>query len=360
MGLARFLHTNMITAASMLTISSNATGVVGRGQKSGQGSATLVGSGDYSGTADADYLIQIDAEGTGEIGSATFLWSDDGGATVDASGVATSTSPVALNNGVSVQWAQGTGQDVYVLDLWHVKALLPYGKARLIDRNPDTEHRTAATTGAVTYDINFGSAKAPDALILYKHNLSSGATIRIQADDASDYSSLDVNELVTWTTGSILHYLTTTPRSFRYWRLSVTDAGNADGYYRISDLFLGGYTELSRNFDMRHTRGKDRMADRAQLTSGRWAGSLNTIVETFNLSWAHAVTADRNLLEDIFDALNDTSTRTISPVFVNADSATTSDIVLCEWEGGFRAEKDADSANTYTVAVRLVEHPRTV
>jgi len=34
----------------------------------------------------------------------------------------------------------------------------------------------------------------------------------------------------------------------RYWRLSVTDTGNTDGYIEIGELFLGSYMGMSRTF----------------------------------------------------------------------------------------------------------------
>lgn len=63
------------------------------------------------------YKVSID--GAGAVGAATFKWSDDGGNTWDASGITTSASPITLNNGVTVSFANGdTGTSFEVGDFW--------------------------------------------------------------------------------------------------------------------------------------------------------------------------------------------------------------------------------------------------
>ena len=368
MGKSRFMHTNMITAASMLAPSSNAVGVLSNAQKEGSGSGSLQTAGDHTAASELIYLVVIDL--AGEVGVATFKWSDDDGAAFDATGVLTSTSAVALNNGISAIFAGGTGADFVLADLWRFRALLPHGKAKLIDLDPDTEWRSASSiASAINVVVDFASAKAPDALVVHKHNFSSGATIRLQADDASDFSSLGVDEAVSWATGSIIHYPSTTPRSFRYWRLRVTDAANADGYLRIAGLFLGGYTEPVRSVALGHRRSRQRLADRRQMLSGRWSGGLNAVAEVFELNWTRLAAAERTALLDVYNSLLDEALRTVSPCYFHLDSAaptvtrngvTYGDVYLCEWDGQGEVEQESDSGATYVVPARLVEVPRTL
>src|SRR6185295_11083201 len=93
-------------------------------------------------------------ETTGEIGSATFKWSNDGGATFTATGVATSTSPVTLQNGITIQWSQGAGNDVVAGDNWRFKGYLPYGRDKILDRDRDTEWRsTGVSSESLAFDL---------------------------------------------------------------------------------------------------------------------------------------------------------------------------------------------------------------
>jgi hypothetical protein len=86
--------------------------------KIGSGSANLVISGDYADTQKRRFVIQI--ESGGEVGQATFRWSQDGGNTWKASGVRTGDSqhPVTLAGDLQVYWEGGAGADLVAGDYW--------------------------------------------------------------------------------------------------------------------------------------------------------------------------------------------------------------------------------------------------
>jgi len=71
----------------------------------GSGTDDMSAGGFFIGTATLNYRIQIDATGTPD----TFSWSDDGGSTWDATGVAISGAVQALNNGVTITFSATTG-----------------------------------------------------------------------------------------------------------------------------------------------------------------------------------------------------------------------------------------------------------
>lgn len=64
---------------------------------SGTSLGTMTASGTYTGAVSEDYLIKID--GAGDVGTATFKWSKDGGSTWEATGV-TATADVVLEAGI--------------------------------------------------------------------------------------------------------------------------------------------------------------------------------------------------------------------------------------------------------------------
>jgi hypothetical protein len=88
--------------------------------KTGTGTGTLqvLGVDDYSGNEDLN--IRVKAESTGEIGTATFKWSLDGGQTWEKTGILSQniTLPVTLTNRIKVYWIAGTGNDLVANDYW--------------------------------------------------------------------------------------------------------------------------------------------------------------------------------------------------------------------------------------------------
>lgn len=86
--------------------------------KYGSGSAQLLFAGDYA--RQEKRLFVVMAETTGEVGTATFKWSQDGGRTWEAHGLITGDRdhPVALADGVAIYWESGSGTDLMAGDYW--------------------------------------------------------------------------------------------------------------------------------------------------------------------------------------------------------------------------------------------------
>lgn len=359
-GKSSFLHTNMIPDTDGgITATSQAAGVTSRPQKEGAGSSGATLGGTYSGTNELDYYIEIQT--TGEIGVATFKWSDDGGSTFDATGVTTSTAAVALNNGITVRWTQGSGNDVVQGDTWRFKAYLPYSRRNVLDRDRDTEWRsTGVTTERLTFD--FGSSKQPSVLAVLDHNLTSSASIVLQAATSSSFASITGSWTIPWQSQRLLHFLGPPLVMAQHWRLVFSNSGNTDGYIRVSEVFLGGYTQLSRTFDLGDYRGQVRSGQRDRTLSGKFYGAVNTVVKVFDLSFVRLSQTDRDqLIITVFEALNDVTNRQVKPVFFSPMDTDLAQIYLCEWQDGQAiGASETDAPERYTVPVRLVETPRTL
>ncbi len=71
----------------------------------GSGLSDMTPRGTFSGSSTLNYKVQIDSQGTPD----TFKWSDDGGSTWDATGVAITGSAQNLNNGVTITFHATTG-----------------------------------------------------------------------------------------------------------------------------------------------------------------------------------------------------------------------------------------------------------
>ena len=84
--------------------------------KIGTGTASLVVTGTFNNTEDLSFVVQ--AETTGEIGTATIKWSLDGGNSWEKSGIVSMTSilPLKLKNGVSIYFTPAAGTDLVAGD----------------------------------------------------------------------------------------------------------------------------------------------------------------------------------------------------------------------------------------------------
>lgn len=90
--------------------------------KTGSGSAALMLLGTYRGQYSQDYFLEV--ESGGEVESATFRWSINGGQSWQQTGrkTAGADNPVTLEQGLSVYWESGSGADLVAGDSWSFTA----------------------------------------------------------------------------------------------------------------------------------------------------------------------------------------------------------------------------------------------
>ena len=121
------------------------TGVVTNPIKDGTGKATMQTTGAYTPGIDSQYKIQIESLSSLGIGTAKFRWSRND--TVIASSVITSTAPVAIENGITVQWSTiavaGTDAFGSTLDQWTFEGKNLFGINQMIDRKRNTRWRSS-------------------------------------------------------------------------------------------------------------------------------------------------------------------------------------------------------------------------
>lgn len=90
------------------TVAGVDSAAIGTPTFSGSGLNDLTVSGNYNGTKDATYVVEIDGTGTPD----TFRWSQDGGATWAATGVPITGSAQLLADGIHITFAATTGHTV--------------------------------------------------------------------------------------------------------------------------------------------------------------------------------------------------------------------------------------------------------
>ena len=120
--------------------------------------------------------------------------------------------------------------------------------------NDNALARVGRTAGDTSQWILFDATAAVsvDFFYIQSHNITSGATIKIQANASDSWGSPSIDQTVTWSSGYMLYEWGST-QSYRYWRFSVSDASNTDDYIELSYVFLGQALsmpgmELSQDF----------------------------------------------------------------------------------------------------------------
>ena len=332
MGKARFHYNNLITTETMVSVSSLRAGLVTSALKEGTGSATLTTSGSFTGSTDLEYIVEIDSiAGGAEVGQATFKWSDGSGAW-NATGVTTSATNIALNNGVYIKWTTGTGADFVVGDKWYFKGINLYNAGKMIDLDRDHSYRSAALESPNTITITLDTEAQADALIIFDHNLTSTATIVLWADDAAtfdtDGGAAQVIESVTWAADKILHYLTTPDRTKKYWQLRITDAANTDGYIEIGEIYLGTYLELTKNFIEGFSSEQVFLQDSNITPYGIEKSRFYNTQWNFEFDFDFMPPADVTSMKALITAIASRSTGVSKPVWFVDDSAVPADLYL--------------------------------
>jgi len=95
--------------------------------------------------------------------------------------------------------------------------------------------------------FDFGAAAAVRAFVLVGHNLTAAATIKIQANATDVWTSPSIDQVVTYHAANLV-YLWTTDQPYRFWRVTLADPGNPNGYVEAGRIFLGQTTTPDRNY----------------------------------------------------------------------------------------------------------------
>ncbi|MDD5533486.1 MAG: hypothetical protein PHC52_11890 [Syntrophales bacterium] len=117
-------------------------------------------------------------------------------------------------------------------------AAAEYPLANIKNIWPTYVFRTASLGAPDYIKWDLHTAQFVSCFILWNHNISAGATIRLQGNATDSWGTPTYDEAVTWTEENLVHVLTSAV-SLRWWRLIITDALNPDGYISAGCRFLG-------------------------------------------------------------------------------------------------------------------------
>ena len=336
-GQLRLLYNNLVTH-DMITPSTSATGRTSSIARDAEGVATLTISGIFAGDFDLLYTIEIDSvTGGSEVGSATFKWrtSDTAAGSWEETGVTTSTVAYALSadglgTGLSIEFTGATGTDCVVGDTWQFSTKATYGRERLLDFDRKTVWRATGDTSE-NLVIDLGSAQQVTAFVLSDHNLTSGASIKLQGNAA------DVWGAPTYDSGNITVqdplylYL---DRTFQYWRVLIADAANPDGYIEAAGLFLGTYTTFAQvNAWWGSSQTDGYVLQENQSEAGKRRRYAYAKRRRLSLGFGNLISnSDIDLFLAVQDALVSDTTFQVDPLWIHLFYDEADTLKLMEWE----------------------------
>ena len=169
----------------------------------------------------------------------------------------------------------GSGADITITSGGQNSA---YPKANMDDAILGKPYRSTGLT--LIIDIDLGSAKAADACAILNHNVSAAATL-IRLASGSTFPPSDFTYDFTYRADHM--YVSFASATKRYWRLSITDAGNSDGYLEIGELVLGAKTTLTRPYSYGWSRARQ-----FENTLRETLGGVRHVFERFS-RWQYAL-----------------------------------------------------------------------
>jgi len=125
-----------------------------------------------------------------------------------------------------------------------------YKKDYLYNQRPSLPFRFTGKTDE-NIVIDFGSAKTITIIALINHNLTSNATIKIQANSVNDFTTPPYNVTLTWHEENLYFTLNQT---YQYWKLIIQDSGNSENI-EIGELIFSEYKDFSRTFSWGYPEG---------------------------------------------------------------------------------------------------------
>ena len=202
--------------------------------------------------------------------------------------------------------------------------------------------RTTGISGEyIKIDAGSGNTITATCAAILSHNLTSGATIKIQANATDDWAAPAIDETFTYDGDIMIQYFTS--GSYRYWRFYFDDASNPDGYIEIGRLFLGPYLQLNppkADFPLQYV---DTSTRKASLT-GQTFGDEGIVYRLFNFTFPYWDETVRNEIVTMYNEVrkikpvilvpDENNTDKLGPIYaVINDNLSLNHIISYQWNG---------------------------
>jgi len=163
-----------------------------------------------------------------------------------------------------------------------------------------TRHWRSTDVSSEWVKWDLGSVKDIKAFVLKYHNFTSGATLKIQANSSDSWGSPPLDESLTYNAGHLVKFWDSA-QSYRWWRVTIADAGNSDGYLRVGRIFCGDYFSPQYNFTNAYRKRLVDPSVKMYSAGGQISVSAKTHYRTWVYNFELIKTPDNQTFESIFD-----------------------------------------------------------
>ena len=101
---------------------------------------------------------------------------------------------------------------------------------------------TQITAETIVIDAGSGNTITATAAAIAAHNLTNGATIKIQGNASDSWGGPSLDESFSWDADLMVVFFTSA--AYRFWRFSLEDAGNTESFLYVGRMFLGTYLQV--------------------------------------------------------------------------------------------------------------------
>ena len=159
---------------------------------------------------------------------------------------------------------------------------------------------------------------------IMNHNLTSGATVKLQGHTSDSWASPSVSYDLTITDNIILQIAAV---EYDWWRITFADASNPDGHLEIGYIFLGEHLQIP---GMRIDQTIDDKTDTIfDISGGRTLyADQRTDYNEFAINFPYVTTAQRDLIRAMF---SEVGTHTPIIILIWADDLTLQDAIYCHF-----------------------------
>jgi hypothetical protein len=148
----------------------------------------------------------------------------------------------------------------------------------------------------------FDGAKDVEGIAIKYHNLTAGATVKIQANTSDSWGTPAFEEELT-VQDDIIWAVWDAAESYEWWRLTIEDSGNADGYLYIGRIHPGPVWTATRNYYYKRPYRRKDPSSLRYSSGGQVSTFRKTQFQQWEYIWGRMAKANYDDLEEIYATL---------------------------------------------------------
>ena len=133
--------------------------------------------------------------------------------------------------------------------------------------------------------LDCGSAQKIGTCGIVNHNLQSTATVRIQGSTVSNFSTTVYDSGAVTIYNHTDYFVSFAETEARYWKISISDTTNPDGYIAIGRVFVGWIFQPTINIAYTPSMGLESTTIVQETLGGQEFFDLRPNRRVFNASW---------------------------------------------------------------------------